>query len=374
MAVLKLPSATPSRPRRLTATLTLTLIPKKDRRKDDLGMNCYRGEIEVKGFRFDSDDGNPIGLACFVMNVATLDVVSPTFPAGTLQLRASAVNVPRELMYLTATSDVQRSEEWYLKRAFTGMKVAYDSKRQRKDILDRWNDKLLPPVLARIPTELQVNTRAQYGIHDEDGLPVTPYQHQQRMRSARFLGQFAKAVSGETSEERAENLNEFVDPHGLFDIPMEAITQLLDSANESPSDPVVIGAEAFVPLKKLLSKFGIGGMPQTVGELRGSIEYCNTLYRKTRKDVQLGKADQELWDGIVEKTTAEQLPELAPSLLAWKAGDIEALREIHRTRMTFGEMARHYHPEHGWLAPAHWPGAEAEAREAQAAINGQATP
>lgn len=359
MTVVKLPSTVKSS-KRLTATLTLTLIPKKDRRKDELGTNCYQGELEVKGFKFDADDGNALGLACFVMNVATLEVVSPTFPAGALKLRAFAANVPRELMYLSSTTEIQRSEEWYLKRAWTAMRVAYDSKRERKDILDKWNDELLPPVLARIPAELQVNSRAEYGIHDEDGTPVTPHQHQMRMRSARMLGQFTKAMSGETPEEHGKNLQAFADPKGLFDIPMKAITQLLDSANESPSDPVVIGAEAFVPLKKLLSKFGIDGMPSTVGELRGAIEYCDTLYMKTHELFEMSPANKELSDRVTEDITAKYQPELLPSLLAWRANDIEALRDIHRTRMTFKEMARYCHPDYGWLKPEHW--SEVESR------------
>lgn len=173
------------RKRRDIAKLTLTRIPKKERRNDGLGVNCYRGEMEVSGLQFAADDGNALGLACFILNIGALDVVSPTFPSGLLRLKASSAHAPRELMYLQATTELQRSEYMFLIRVYTALDVAFNSKREPKSLLDWWSAEKLPPVLARIPTELQVNTRLQYGIHDEDGMPVTPHQHRMHMRSVR---------------------------------------------------------------------------------------------------------------------------------------------------------------------------------------------
>lgn len=175
------------RKKRLSATLTLTRIAKKERRNDGLGVNFYRGVIEVKGLQFATDDGNALGLACFILNVGGLDVVSPTFPGRLLRLQASSAHAPRELMYLEATTNLQRSEGTFLTRVFTAMNVAFNSRREPKSLLDWWGAEKLPPVLARIPAELQVNTHLQYGIHDENGMPVTPHQHQTRMRSMRTL-------------------------------------------------------------------------------------------------------------------------------------------------------------------------------------------
>jgi hypothetical protein len=182
---------TPSN-RRHVATLTLTGIPKKERRSDGLGVSYYRGEIAVRGLQFATDDGNALGLACFILNVGALDVVSPTFPNGLLRLRASSAHAPRELMYLQATTEQQLSEYTFLIRVYTALRVAFNSKREPKSLLDWWSAEKLPPVLARIPADLRVNTCLRYGIHDEDGMPVTPHQHEMRMRSVRICDQLQR--------------------------------------------------------------------------------------------------------------------------------------------------------------------------------------
>jgi hypothetical protein len=274
MAVVILPSAEAKKPRRLTATLTLTALPKKHPKKF-LTRGYFSGLIEVQGFSFESDDGNATGLAAFVMNVGTLNVLSPRFPAGGLKLRASAAHTPRELMYWSSDKEQEQAEQTYLTRAWTALKSGFYSKRENKELLDWWNKDLLPPVLARIPEHLRVNTHLEYGLYDEDGHAMTPRAYHEQLARKRFMGAFAKAFSGNTPEERDKNLQEFADPEGALDIPWHDITQLLDGAvNESMTDPVVLGGQAFVALKKMLSRFGIEAMPQTIGELRVSVLYC----------------------------------------------------------------------------------------------------
>ena len=64
-------------------------LPKKPP-KESITKGFFHGVIEVQGFRFETDDGNTLALAAFVMNIVTPDVVSPPSPAGSLKLRVSA--------------------------------------------------------------------------------------------------------------------------------------------------------------------------------------------------------------------------------------------------------------------------------------------
>lgn len=357
MAVVKLPSAEAKKPKRLTVTLTLTALPKKHP-KESITKGFFKGVIEVQGFKFESDDGNPVGLAAFVMNIGTLDVVSPHFPAGALKLRVSAADSPRELMYWQGSTEQERAEQTYLTRVWTAVKNGFDSKRQNKELLDWWNKDLLPPVVARIPEHLRVNTHLVYGLYDENGYAMTPGAYHQMLSRKRFMESFAKAFSGGTPEEREKNLQEFADPEGALDIPWQDITQLLDgAANEALSNPVVIGGQAFVALKKMLSRFGIEDMPRTVGELRVSVLYCSLLYQAAHPLlVGVFATDPKLRREALEgrgEGLKKHIPELAPTLEAYLAGDINKLREIHRTTMTFSEMLRHYdQDEDGWV-PTH---------------------
>ena len=102
---------------------------------------------------------------------------------------------------------------------------------------------------------------------------------------------------------------------------------------------------------------GIEEMPQTIGELRASVLYCTLLYQ-TAHPLLLGvlATNPELGRQTSERRVAglkRDIPEMAPTLDAYQAGDMERLREIHRTSMTFAEMLRHYDAdEDGWV-PTH---------------------
>jgi uncharacterized pyridoxal phosphate-containing UPF0001 family protein len=71
MAVVTLPSAKARKRKRGSATVTLTALPKKHP-KEHLMKGYFKGVMTVGEFRFESDDGNTLGLAAFIMNVGTL--------------------------------------------------------------------------------------------------------------------------------------------------------------------------------------------------------------------------------------------------------------------------------------------------------------
>lgn len=175
--------------RRLTATLTLVATAKCGKGSCGLFKGQYRGILEVNGYSFEDDDGNAIGLAAFVMNVGKLNIVSPSYPAGVLNMMASRADLTSSVQRVSESHNVkQHYEGWFLKRTWTALKVAHGSKRQRRDIVDKWNSDLLPPIVVRIPVEHRVNLRLLPGVFDEDGLPMTPAQHARFVRSQRMPG------------------------------------------------------------------------------------------------------------------------------------------------------------------------------------------
>ncbi|GAB3644832.1 hypothetical protein [Ramlibacter alkalitolerans] len=354
MAVVTLPTTAAAKPKRATGKLVLALKKPLPKKSQWHVVSPFTGSIEVKGFRFEDADPILLGLACFVLNASTITLESPTFADGGGKLYASRDLTLEQIHLRNKVDDMQRAEGWFIGIFQNALRTGFDSKRQVKDVLDMWGEQHLPRVLARIPQRLQVNTRFAYGLYDEKGWPMTPFQHQQQVSRQRLLEAFKGAMSGDTPEEREKNLQEFADPEGALSIPWQDITQFLDSANESLSDPVAIGGQAFVALKKLFSRFGIEAMPRTVGELRASVLYCTLLYQATHPlilgAVAANAESAKLGREIAVKGLIRDIPELAPTLQAYQAGDMDRLREIHRTTMTFGEMARHYDAdEDGWV-------------------------
>lgn len=147
-----------------------------------------------------------------------------------------------------------------------------------------------------------------------------------------------------------ERLTSSFDPEGLFRVCIDEVHQYHDSANTSKSDPITLHGSALLGIKRLLTRFGIEVTPLTYGELMGAMHYCKAVHGFAWQ-IQSDAKNDALWESLVEKNVREMLPELLDSLLAYKAGDVEALRKIARTRLTLSVMADHYLPEHGgWVS------------------------
>lgn len=163
-----------SKKRRLTATLTLVPTAKCGKVSCCSKKGHYRGILEVNGYTYEDDDGQPIGLAAYVMNVGNLNIVSPSYPAGALNLMASRADFPSSIQRHSECHNAkQHAEGWFLKRAWTAMKVSHGSKRQPRDFVDWWNSERLPRVVERIPVERRVNVRLLPGVFDDDGFPMS---------------------------------------------------------------------------------------------------------------------------------------------------------------------------------------------------------
>lgn len=156
-------------------------------------------------------------------------------------------------------------------------------------------------------------------------------------------------LSGRRKQAKFNALMSTLDPERLFAIPMEDVDQFLDSANDSKDDPVVLGPSALLAVKRLFTKFGIDDLPETLGQLHGTINYCKALHHAAWSIPSDPKNDA-LWDKVVESVMQEDQPELFESFIAHKKGDLETLRRIHKERMTLAVMSRYYDPEHGWVS------------------------
>jgi hypothetical protein len=140
------------------------------------------------------------------------------------------------------------------------------------------------------------------------------------------------------------------DPTGLFAaIDHDDICVGRDSANESDVDPVLLGPKALVAIKRLYAEFGVVGMPQNLAQLWASLHYCKLLQLKAWS-IPTDPVNDALWEETVDENMRKYFPELAPSLVAYRTGDIEALRVISRKRLTMAEMAKHYDAENGWVS------------------------
>lgn len=136
------------------------------------------------------------------------------------------------------------------------------------------------------------------------------------------------------------------DPHGLFDIPFGDILHGVDS-NESKSDPIALGPQALIAVKRLFAEFGIEEMPANWGQLVGAYWYCKVVYMSRAMPIGRPEAN-EIWEQSVMRKLEGNNPELVASVQAYNAKDTEALRRIAKKRMTLDEMCRHYDAEDGW--------------------------
>jgi len=140
------------------------------------------------------------------------------------------------------------------------------------------------------------------------------------------------------------------DPQGLLNIPFDDILQGVDTANESPSDPILLGPKATAAVKRLYAEFGITSMPATIGELMGSIWYCKGLQSfAIGSPAGASELSKTLERESTLSTLEEYAPELVEAVIAIRANDKDALKEIHEKWFPLSRMARHYNPDKGWV-------------------------
>jgi hypothetical protein len=160
--------------RRLTATLTLYPTTTNGKVSCDILCGHYEGILDVNGYTYQNDDGHRIGLAAYVMNVGNINIVSPSYPAGALNLMVSRADFPSSIQNLAESREAKQcAEGWFLKRAWSALKASHDSKRQSKEFVDWWNAELLPPVVQQIAVERRLNARLRPGVYDSDGIPMS---------------------------------------------------------------------------------------------------------------------------------------------------------------------------------------------------------
>lgn len=159
-----------------------------------------------------------------------------------------------------------------------------------------------------------------------------------------------KVVSLQEAKEdkRWDQLRGSVDPNGLFNVPMDDIIQVLDSANESLSDPVHLGPRAERALQALVDEFCLERLPKTLAEVQAIMQYGWFLRGKVRFGLKTHKEDEEVWNSSVDKILREHTPALLEPVQAYRDGDREALRRIHAERLTVAALAERVQVDGGF--------------------------
>ncbi|MDI1270487.1 MAG: hypothetical protein PSV40_15475 [Polaromonas sp.] len=150
--------AAPRQAKRESSILYVVPNEQRSRRSQSFTDYCH-GTVIVNDFIFSDMDGNALGLACFVLNIGSLRLHTPTFPGCERKLMASR-NPDRDIWNLTGDINPLAMEEgWYLKRAWTALNYAFDKRSDIAEVLEWWSQERLPAVLERIPPALRVNTQ-----------------------------------------------------------------------------------------------------------------------------------------------------------------------------------------------------------------------
>ena len=135
-----------------------------------------------------------------------------------------------------------------------------------------------------------------------------------------------------------------MDQHGhgqLFALPMEDVTIGTDTPDAVCSDdPIMLGAQAFVAVKKLFLAFGIEAVPTTYGELKGGVAYCDALFRLGSQCIG-DDADSKQYFECTLEVVIKYSQELVKPLTAYVQGDKEELRRL-AGEMSLSLMASHY--------------------------------
>ena len=140
-------------------------------------------------------------------------------------------------------------------------------------------------------------------------------------------------------DQRWDQLRGSVDPNGLFNVPMDDIVQISESANEALTNPVHLGPRAERALQAFVDEFCLDRLPKTLGEVQAVMQYGWFLRGKVRFGLKTHKEDEEIWNQSVDSVLTEYTPAFIEPVQAYRSGDREALRKVHKERLTVTALA-----------------------------------
>lgn len=104
---------------------------------------------------------------------------------------------------------------------------------------------------------------------------------------------------------------------------------------------VAFNAEAEALMRGVLARYGFERLPATHGELFALFEYCDSLDAASgvgmRPDGEVAE-----WQAAAFVVWRRKSPQLMPAIELFCAGDIEALRALHREQDTLTTLGRSY--------------------------------
>ena len=122
----------------------------------------------------------------------------------------------------------------------------------------------------------------------------------------------------------------------------ELLRHLGDGTELRPADAAVaFNAQAEALLRGVLARYGFERLPATHGELLALFEYCDSLDAASgvgmRPDGELAE-----WQAAAFVVWRRKSPQLMPAIELYCAGDIDALRALHRAQDTLTTLGRNY--------------------------------
>lgn len=140
-------------------------------------------------------------------------------------------------------------------------------------------------------------------------------------------------------DQRWDQLRGSVDPNGLFNVPMDDIVQISESANEALTNPVHLGPRAERALQALVDEFCLERLPKTLAEVQAIMQYGWFLRSKVRLGLKTRKEDEDIWNYSVDEVMREHTPAFIEPVHAYRSGDRDALRRVHKERLTVTALA-----------------------------------
>ena len=107
------------------------------------------------------------------------------------------------------------------------------------------------------------------------------------------------------------------------------------------TDAVAFSADSEALMRRVLARYGFERLPDTYGELFALFEYCDSL--DAASGVGMRPADQLVeWQAASFVVWRRKSPHLMPAIELYCAGDIDALRALHRAQDTLTALGRGY--------------------------------
>lgn len=157
---------------------------------------AVHGRLIIGKHTIESLDDNKLGLAAYVANVGSVEVLAPSL-AGEVIILSGSSQTPVELNNLehvagkSMKAKRQRAEFWFLKRLHVTLRAARNSKRAPLGSLDGWEREKRPNAISLVPLELRVNNRfKRASSYKEDGSALMAKGIELAARNHRVLNAF----------------------------------------------------------------------------------------------------------------------------------------------------------------------------------------